>query len=342
MLIFSREDKRHENPDRDRLSAAVIRRSHPSLRSRLLLVARLRRGGADDEDDGRPVEHFEFRSYTDVDPLLERFNYTPESWQAGVREVPRIYLTQIPPRWRDSVSDEVSVLAKKRIFFRTLAPLVLRANELILADRQRLTALAKEVAQGIPGTGGPHLAGRNRDALPRDQGPPGPTPTGRARRPNDQLLVRVDIPPLSLVLAQGAEESGWGTSRFAAQGNALFGQWTWGGDGIKPEGQREELGDHRIAAFETPLEAIMSYLLNLNSHNAYEELRTRRAALRNSGKKVSGYELAKTLTRYSERGQEYVEALHALMRVNNLEATDDAHLGDTPTIYLVPVGPGSK
>lgn len=300
-------------------------------------------GDGDEMDDGRPVEHFEFSSYTDVDPLLERFNYTPESWQAGVREVPRIYLTNIPPRWRDSVSDEVSVLAKKRIFFRTLAPLVLRANELILADRKRLTALAKTVNAGHPleqedRTWLGEIATRYRvikdpQALPQQDALADLT---------DQLLVRVDILPLSLVLAQGAEESGWGTSRFAAQGNALFGQWTWGGDGIKPEGQREELGDHRIAAFETPLEAIMSYLLNLNSHNAYEELRTLRAALRNSGKKVSGYELAKTLTRYSERGQEYVEALHALMRVNNLEATDDAHLGDTPTIYLVPVGPGSK
>ena len=86
----------------------------------------------------------------------------------------------------------------------------------------------------------------------------------------------------------------------------------------------------------------MAYLFNLNSHPACSELRTRRAALRRSGEPVSGYELAKTLTSYSERGLEYVESLHALMRVNQLEAADDAILGDTPTIYLVPSGPGSK
>jgi uncharacterized FlgJ-related protein len=300
-------------------------------------------GEADEMADERPVEHFEFSSYAEVDPLLERFNYTPESWQAGVREVPRIYLTDIPPRWRDSVSDEMSVLAKKRIFFRTLAPLVLRANELIGEDRERLTRLAKTVKAGQPleeedRTWLGELATDYR-RIEQPQALPDQEALGGLI---DELLVRVDSLPLSLVLAQAAEESGWGTSRFAAQGNALFGQWTWSGEGIKPEGQREELGDYRIAAFVTPLKSIMSYLLNLNSHPAYADLRARRAELRQGGQKVSGHELAKTLTSYSERGQEYVESLHALMRVNKLEAADDARLGDTPTIYLVPVGPGSK
>jgi Bax protein len=299
--------------------------------------------GGTDDDDGRPVERFEFSSYTELDPLLERFNYTPESWQAGVREVPRIYLTDIPPRWRDRVADEVSVLAKKRIFFRTLAPLVLRANELILADRTRLTAMAKDVAAGRPlatkdSAWLGELAARYR-VIDEPRALPGPDALGVLV---DELLTRADSVPLSLVLAQGAEESGWGTSRFATEGNAIFGQWTWSGEGIRPEGQREELGDYRIATFETPLKSIMSYLLNLNSHPAYSELRARRAALRNSGERVSGYELAKALTSYSERGPEYVESLHALMRTNQLEATDDAQLGDTPTIYLVPSGPGSK
>jgi uncharacterized FlgJ-related protein len=298
---------------------------------------------ADEKDTGRPVERFEFRSYSDVDPLLARFNYTPESWQTGVREVPRIYLTKIPPRWRDSVSDEVSTQAKKRIFFRILAPLVLRANELILADRERLEELKKTVAAGRPlDQEGRAWLGELATRYRLIADPKALPELDSLGDPIDELLILVDSVPLSLVLAQGAEESGWGTSRFAAQGNALFGQWTWSGEGIKPQEQRENLGDYRIAAFETPLDAIKAYLLNLNSHRAYAELRARRAALRSSGKKVSGFELAKTLTSYSERGQEYVESLHALMRVNKLAAADDAHLGDTPTIYLVPVGPGSK
>lgn len=295
------------------------------------------------EDGNRPEERFEFRSYADVEPLMERFNYTPESWQAGVREVPRLYLTTIPPRWRDSVSDEVSVLVKKRIFFRTLAPLILRANELILADRERLTELAAAVKAGKSldpkdSAWFAELAERYR-VIDDQQVLPGPEKLEGVVK---ELLVRVDMVPLSLVLAQCAEESGWGTSRFAAEGNALFGQWTWGGEGMTPEGQRKELGDYRIASFETPLQSIMSYLRNLDTHPAYEELRTKRAELRNGGKRISGYELAKSLTRYSERGQEYVESLHAIMRVNHLDAADDAVLGDTPTIYLIPVGQGAE
>jgi uncharacterized FlgJ-related protein len=288
------------------------------------------------------VERFEFSSYADVEPLMERFNYTPESWQAGVREVPRIYLTTIPPRWRDSVSDEVSVQVKKRIFFRTLAPLVLRANELILVDRERLTKLAKKVRTETPLDPQERLwlaelAGRYR-VVDDQESPPEPDGLGGVV---EELLLRVDMVPLSLVLAQGAEESGWGTSRFAAEGNAIFGQWTWDEAGITPENQRKELGDYRIAAFETPLQSVMAYLQNLNSHPAYAELRGKRAELRSQGLRLSGYELAKTLTRYSERGPEYVDSLHAIMRVNNLEAADDAHLGDTPTIYLIPVGQGA-
>ena len=293
--------------------------------------------------DGRPVVRLEFGSYAELDPLMVRYGYTPETWQAGVREVPRIYLTTIPPRWRERVSSEVAVLVKKRIFFRTLAPLILRANELILADRARLVSLAEAVAAGRPPAPDDadwlgRIAVRYRVA--KDAGSLG---TGAELAGLlDELLVRVDLVPVSLVLAQAAEESGWGTSRFAAEGNALFGQWTWSGEGITPQGQREGLGDYRIAAFESPLQSIMAYLENLNSHPAYAELRTMRAAMRRTGGRISGHELAKALTSYSERGQEYVESLHGIMRVNRLDPADDAFLGDTPTIYLVPVDQGAE
>ena len=89
----------------------------------------------------RPEERFEFTSYVEVGELFEELNYTPEAWQEGIREIPRVYLTTIAPRWRDRVSAEVTVLEKKRIFFRSLAPLVLRSNEFILRDRARLEEL---------------------------------------------------------------------------------------------------------------------------------------------------------------------------------------------------------
>ncbi len=247
----------------------------------------------------RPEERFEFTSYTEVGTLFEELNYTPEAWQAGIREVPRVYLTTIAPRWRDRVSKEVTVLEKKRIFFRSLAPLVLRSNEFILRDRARLEEIRPRV------TGGGDLSADDRLWLTELAVAYGVVKDADATVDAavlDELLVRVDIVPVSLALSQCAEESGWGTSRFAAEGNALFGQWSWGGKGIKPQQQREGMGDYRIAAFETPLQSVMAYMRNLNTHDAYAGLRARRAELRAKGERMSGWELAKTLDKYSERG----------------------------------------
>ncbi len=97
------------------------------------------------EPGSRPEERFEFSSYEQVQVLFDKLEYTPEAWQAGIREIPRVYLTEIASRWRDTVSKEVTVQTKKRIFFRALAPLALRSNELILRDRSRLVELGKQL-----------------------------------------------------------------------------------------------------------------------------------------------------------------------------------------------------
>jgi uncharacterized FlgJ-related protein len=157
----------------------------------------------------------------------------------------------------------------------------------------------------------------------------------------EELLVRVDEVPLSLTLSQAAEESGWGTSRFAAEGNALFGQWSWSGKGIKPQEQRSGKGDYRIASFETPLASVLAYMQNLNTHPSYKSLRALRAQIRKNNERLSGWKLAETLDHYSERGAAYVDSLHAIMRVNQLDPADDAYLGDGPKILLIPVGDGS-
>ncbi|MGK2907996.1 MAG: glucosaminidase domain-containing protein [Desulfuromonadales bacterium] len=156
----------------------------------------------------------------------------------------------------------------------------------------------------------------------------------------DILLRRVDTVPPSLVLAQAAEESGWGTSRFAVEGNALFGMWTWGEEGITPVKQRSGLGNYKIASYKTPLQSVIAYMHNLNTHQAYKKLRSRRAELRNAGSKVTGWDLASTLTKYSERGQAYVDSLRSMIKGNKLQSADDAFLGDGPTILLIPVEEG--
>jgi Bax protein len=180
---------------------------------------------------GSDGETFEFTSYADVDPLFEKLGYTPEDWRAGSRVVPRVYLTNIPERWRDKYSKEITTLAKKRLFFRALAPLVLRANELLLLDRARLEKVAPQV-QGSVELSGEDVAwltdlARAYRVIEKED-------TVVGEKEIAELRVRVDLVPLSLALSQAAEESGWGTSRFAAEGNSLFGQWTWGGRASPP------------------------------------------------------------------------------------------------------------
>jgi len=282
------------------------------------------------------AERFEFQSYVDVAGLFERLNYTEASWKAGVREVPRVFLADIPPRWRDSVSGSVTVKVKKQIFFRALAPLVLLSNESIRSDRARLAALR---------AAGPDARSARDDAwlseLAYRYGVTTSSDTAVSLAEVEELWTRVDTIPVSLALSQAAEESGWGTSRFAAQGNAIFGQWTWGPQAMKPKEQRAKLGNYGIRAFDAPFESVAAYMLNLNSHPAYAKLRAKRADLRAKGEKPTGWVLAETLDKYSERGAEYVKSLHSLMRVNRLADTDKAHLADGPDLILVPVGEGA-
>lgn len=281
-------------------------------------------------DDSRKVE---VRSYKDMLELFQELKYTPEAWQAGIREVPRVYLPIIGEKWGPTTSKEITVENKKRLFFRGLAPLILRANELIMTDRDRLknikssfnknTAIAEKDEKWIAKLAKAYKVNLDEGKL-----------TASAI---DELWKKVDIVPVSLALAQAAEESGWGTSRFAAQGNAVYGQWTWGKNAIVPEQQRKELGNYGIASFETLQQSVCAYMLNLNTHNAYASLRTKRAELRTKDQKITGYILAGQLTRYSERGEEYVKGLRSLMEYNRLSPADEAYLSDDPPIYLVPV-----
>jgi len=155
-----------------------------------------------------------------------------------------------------------------------------------------------------------------------------------------ELLNRVDLMPPSLAMAQTAEESGWGTSRFADQGNAMFGQWAWGDKAIKPEQQRAGKGNYGIAAFDSPQESVIGYMMNINTHRAYAPLRDKRAQMRSKGQKPSGMALSPSLLNYSERGQHYVDTLNSIMSYNKLAAIDEAYLVG-PVIILTPVGAGS-
>jgi Bax protein len=285
-----------------------------------------------------PDEHVPFRDYKDILALFNRLGYTAEAWRAGNLEVPPVYLAQVTRQWHDKAKG-ATVADKKNVFFRLLLPIALKVNEFILEDRARTTEITRRLSRGAEVSAEDQkwlaalavrykLTGFSGDRLPASQYP--------------ELLLRVDVVPPSLLLAQAAAESGWGTSRFAAEGNSLFGQWSWG-KGLKPTEQRtESVGDQRIAAFDSTFASAWGYTLNLNTQHAYQDLRVKRAGLRRNNLPISGPALAPTLLHYSERGQAYVDELTRLISQNGLATADGAHLRDMPIIRLDYVGEKPK
>jgi uncharacterized FlgJ-related protein len=271
-------------------------------------------------------------SYVEMLELFEELNYTPEAWAAGIREIPRVYLVAIGDRWGSSTSKEITTLNKKQLFFRGLAPLVLKANELILKDRNRLEKIKSALEKNTSIPEMDQIWIMKLSELYKVKTVEDKSMASLV----DELWQKVDIIPVSLALGQSAVESGWGTSRFAAAGNAMYGQWAWGEKAMTPKEQRKGLGNYGVAAFKSLQESVCAYMLNLNTHNAYADLRSKRAELRKNGKKITGPVLAETLIRYSERGESYVKEIKSMMEYNRLIPADDAYLSDNAPIYLIP------
>lgn len=269
---------------------------------------------------------------------LKSENWWGESQRDTQLEAPNALVTGIPQRWR-ATSGSLPVPEKKEIFYRVLLPLILHANDMILARRNIIAAAAARLAQGGELTpeevtlvvrGAPNLRLVSIDDVSTL------APSGaQTEAVLAEILYKLDIVPAGLALGQAAYESGYGTSRFAAEGNALFGQWTFGGEGLKPEQQRKELGDHRIAAFDWPFDSVRAYFINLMSHPAYDAFRKLRAERRAAGEPLTSIALADGLIAYSERGQEYVDTLKGIIRVNRLSVADNAVLRDEPRVFLV-------
>ena len=148
---------------------------------------------------------------------------------------------------------------------------------------------------------------------------------GIASRDLSILKIRMDEIPVSLAIAQAAKETGWGTSRFAQEGNALFGQWTWSGDGLKPKEVEEGKG-HKVMKFNVLQASVRAYQRNLNTHSTYKDFRKARAKLRDLGKSLDSIELSKYLNKYAETGNQYVEVLQKIILQNKLKDFDDAKL----------------
>lgn len=225
--------------------------------------------------------------------------------------VPRVFLAELP----HDLHETAEVSLKKTIFFKMMLPLILKENERILADRNRLHQIKTSKALGAK------IEARDRLWV---------AVLAERYKLKDEnlnvLLSRVDIVPPSLAMAQAAEESGWGTSRFARTANALYGQWTTSdGQGIVPEDRPEGM-DHKVRAFDNLAQSVSAYMRNLNTHRAYREFRKHRKSIRGKGQALNGAILAANLTRYSERGEKYVDSVRAIISVNQLLGLDDAQL----------------
>ena len=139
------------------------------------------------------------------------------------------------------------------------------------------------------------------------------------------LKIRMDEIPTSLAIAQAAKETGWGTSRFAQEGNALFGQWTWSGEGLKPKDAEKGKG-HKVMKFNVLQASVRAYQRNLNTHSTYKAFRKARAEFRDLNKPLDSIELSKYLNKYAETGNQYVEVLQKIIMQNKLKDFDDAKL----------------
>ena len=262
-------------------------------------------------------------------------------WGAELRgeqmQVPRTLLIAISPAWRDAAA-QMPVATKKEFFYRCLLPLVSHANWLVRQRRAWLMERKAELENGSNLDGqslenmrlfATTLRVKSSEEVERI------TESAEWLGIIDQLLYRLDEIPAGLAIGQAAYESGWGTSRFTVEGNALFGQWTYGGEGMAPKQQRKELGDHKIASFTWPFDSVRGYFLNLSTHPAYEDFRKIRAELRKKGKPLSSLALADGLISYSERGQEYVDSLKSLIRSNGFDLADAAQPRDEPLAFAM-------
>ena len=209
-----------------------------------------------------------------------------------------IYFTQFPK----DLSEIQSVKLKKETFIKIVLPLVVAENEKILADKEKLKILENKK----------YTTDLEKQWL-RQKLLEYKVKKGDLK----ELAKRIDIIPTSIALAQAAKESGWGTSRFALEGNAIFGQWTWSGQGIAPL-ERSSNKNHKILKFPILRASVKAYQNNLNTHKGYSNFREKRLKIRQTNKKIKGLELTETLKNYAQTGSEYTKILNQIIRENRL------------------------
>ncbi len=222
------------------------------------------------------------------------------------KRVKPIYFTQFP-KDLDEIKD---TKLKKETFIKIVLPLVVAENDKILDDKIKLKRITSKKMTTDKEKSWLRLKLREYKVKNSDI---------------TELDKRMDIIPVSIALAQAAKESGWGTSRFALEGNAIFGQWTWTGQGIEPlnKGKNE---NHKILRFPILRASVKAYKNNLNTHKGYAEFREKRYTYRKRNKSIKGLNLTETLDRYAQTGKEYTDILEQIIKQNDLSDFETVQL----------------
>ena len=244
-------------------------------------------------------------SASTIEQLFEDTNYSLSEVRKS-KKVKPIRLSLLP----NEIKQIESSKKRKSLFIQIILPLILEENNLILLDRKKLFSILNKNKNSKKEINWLNRKFRQYGVLNKD------IPT---------LKVRMDIVPVSLAIAQAAKETGWGTSRFALEGNALFGQWTWSGDGIKPAGADSDT-KHKVMKFRVLKASVRAYQRNLNTHSSYKNFRQLRAQLRDDSESLDSLLLADQLDNYAETGKEYTKILKQIINQNSLKDFDDVKL----------------
>ena len=244
-------------------------------------------------------------SASTIEELFKSTNYNLNDVRKN-KLVKPISLTLLPKE----IKQIEDTKKRKDLFIRIILPLVIKENNHIKLDRNKLFSILNKNKNTKAENNWLNLKFKQYGVVNKDL---------------STLKIRMDEVPVSMTLAQAAKETGWGTSRFAQEGNALFGQWTWSGDGIKPAAADND-STHKVMKFKILQASVKAYQRNLNTHSTYKNFRSARAGLRDDGKKLNSIVLTEHLDKYAETGREYVKILQQIIRQNNLEDFDDAKL----------------
>lgn len=222
--------------------------------------------------------------------------------------VSREFFNHIPKKM-----NEINTVDKKNIFISILLPIALRGNELVLEEREFIKdAISSNDLSQI------EYFSKRYKIKDYKKINFAKLSVKQVEEIKSKLLIKVNKIPISMILAQAIIESGWGSSRFAKEGNALFGEWTWQkGIGIKPQEKLD--ANYAVKNFSNISASLNSYILNLNRHEAYNEMRNYRNKKYRNGDPITGYEAANFLSGYAEIGYQYVTKVKDMIKFNKLE-----------------------